>query len=246
VLTAIFSDIHGNRQAFEACLAAARAKGARRIVLLGDYVGYGADPDWVVDKVRELVTQGATALIGNHDRAVSHHDNHMNLEAQVAIEWTRGELGIEQRHFLDQLPLELRSGDALFVHADASAPQSWNYVLDASDAAASMHATKAHVTFCGHVHRPAVYTMSSVGKLTTFVPVTDVPIVLLRGRQWLVVAGSVGQPRDGISAASYLIYDDERSEVMFCRAPYDVAAAAAAIRARGLPHWLADRLLMGR
>ena len=246
MLIAILSDIHANRQALEACLAAARAKGAQRVVLLGDYVGYGADPEWVVDKVRELVTQGAVALIGNHDRAVSHHDAHMNLEAQVALEWTRGELGIEQRHFLNQLPLEHRAGDALFVHADASAPQSWNYVLDAAGAAQSMHATRAHVTFCGHVHRPAVYTMSSVGKLTSFVPVTDVPISLLRGRQWLVVAGSVGQPRDGISAASYLIYDDERSEVTFCRAPYDVAAAAAVIRARGLPHWLADRLLMGR
>jgi len=246
MLTAILSDIHGNRQAFEACLAAARAKGAQRLVLLGDYVGYGADPDWVVEKVRELVAQGAIALIGNHDRAVSHHDAHMNLEAQVAIEWTRGELGIEQRHFLDRLPLEQHSSDALFVHADASAPQDWNYVLDATGAAQSMHATKAHVTFCGHVHRPAIYTLSSVGKVTTFVPVTDVPISLLRGRQWLVVAGSVGQPRDGISAASYLMYDDERGEVTFCRAPYDVAAASDAIRARGLPHWLADRLAMGR
>lgn len=246
MLTAVFSDIHANRQAFEACLAGARDKGAQRIVLLGDYVGYGADPEWVVDKVHELVAQGAIALIGNHDRAVAHHDLRMNLEAQVAIEWTRGELGTEQRRFLDQLPLEQRSGDALFVHADASAPQSWNYVLDAADAAQSMHATRAHVTFCGHVHRPAVYTMSSVGKLTTFVPVTDVPVALLRGRQWLVVAGSVGQPRDGISAASYLLFDDTSGEVTFCRAPYDVAAAAAAIRARGLPHWLADRLALGR
>jgi len=246
MLTAIFSDIHANRQAFEACLAAARGKGAQRVVLLGDYVGYGADPEWAVDKVRELVAQGAIALIGNHDRAVSHHDSHMNLEAQVAIEWTRGELGIEQRHFLNQLPFEHRDGDALFVHADASAPRDWNYVLDATGAAQSMHATLAHVTFCGHVHRPAVYTLSSVGKVTTFVPVTDVPISLLRGRQWLVVVGSVGQPRDGISAASYLIHDDERGEVTFCRAAYDVAAASAAIRARGLPHWLADRLTIGR
>jgi predicted phosphodiesterase len=246
MLTAIFSDIHANRQAFEACLAAARAKGAQRIVLLGDYVGYGADPEWVVDRVRELVAQGTIALVGNHDRAVSHHDSHMNLEAQVAIEWTRGELGIEQRHFLNQLPLEHREGEALFVHADASAPQDWNYVLDATGAAQSMQATTAHVTFCGHVHRPAVYTLSSVGKVTTFVPVADVPISLLRGRQWLIVAGSVGQPRDGISASSYLMYDGDRGEVTFCRAPYDVAAASAAIRARGLPHWLADRLLMGR
>lgn len=246
MLTAVFSDIHANRQAFEACLTAARGKGAQQFVLLGDYVGYGADPEWVVDAVRELVGLGAIALIGNHDRAVSHHDLRMNLEAQVAIEWTRGELGAEQRRFLDSLPFEHRSGDALFVHADASAPQNWNYVLDASDAAQSMRATNAHVTFCGHVHRPAVFTMSSVGKLTTFVPVTDVAISLLRGRQWLVVAGSVGQPRDGSSAASYLLFDDVRGEVTFCRVPYDVAAAAAAIRASGLPHWLADRLSMGR
>ena len=246
MLTAVLSDIHANRPAFEACLAAARASGAQQLMLLGDYVGYGADPEWVVDKVRELVRQGAIALIGNHDRAVSHHDLRMNLEAQVAIEWTRGELGVEQRRFLDELPFEHRSGDALFVHADASAPQHWNYVIDASDAATSMRATTAHVTFCGHVHRPMVFTMSSVGKLTTFAPVTGVPIALLRGRQWLVVAGSVGQPRDGISAAAYLLFDDARNEVTFCRVPYDVAAAAAAIRAKGLPHWLADRLSMGR
>ena len=246
MLTAIFSDIHANRQAFEACLAAARAKAVERIVLLGDFVGYGADPQWVVDKVRELVSQGAIALLGNHDHAVSHHDVRMNLAAQVAIEWTRGELNAAQRRFLDQLPLEHRAGEALFVHADASAPRSWNYVLDASDAAASMQATNAHVTFCGHVHQPAVHAMSSAGKLTTFAPVTDVSITLLQGRQWLIVAGSVGQPRDGITAASYLLFDDARGEVTFCRAPYDVATASAAIRARGLPPWLADRLLQGR
>ena len=77
-------------------------------------------------------------------------------------------------------------------------------------------------------------------------PATGIPVGLLRGRQWLIVAGSVGQPRDGNAAGCYLIYDDERAEVMFCRVRYDVAAAADAIRAKSLPHWLADRLLIGR
>ena len=246
MLTAIFADIHANRQAFEACLKQARERGAESIVLLGDYVGYGADPEWVTDKVRDLVDAGAMAVMGNHDSAIGNPDVQMNAAAQVAIEWTRGELGAAQRQFLKSLPLVHQSGETLFVHADASNPEDWNYVLDAADAVLSMRATRARVTVCGHVHQPAVYTMSTVGKMTAFTPVTDVPIVLLPNRQWLVVAGSVGQPRDGLSAACYLIFDDERKEITFCRAPYDVARAADAIRQRGLPSWLADRLLMGR
>ena len=69
---------------------------------------------------------------------------------------------------------------------------------------------------------------------------------LLRGRQWLAVLGSVGQPRDGNPAASFVMFDTEKSEITYCRAPYDVPAAADRIRANGLPSWLADRLLMGR
>ncbi len=245
MLTAIFSDIHGNRQAFEACLAAAHGKGAQRIVLLGDYVGYGADPEWVVGKVRELVAQGATALKGNHDHAVGHDGFRMNRQAQAAIEWTRRQLDIEQRHFLDRLPLVHRVADVLFVHSDASAPQDWNYVLDAFDAALSLQATTANLTFCGHVHQPAVYAAASRGKPSASVPASDVPVSLSRGQRWLVVAGAVGQPRDGNPAACYVMYDDARSEATFCRVHYDVAAAADAIRASGLPAWQAERLLIG-
>ena len=86
---AVFSDIHGNRQAFEACLKVARARGAERFVLLGDLVGYGADPEWVVDTAMELVAQGAIAVRGNHDDAVGTTTEAMNADAQIAIEWTR-------------------------------------------------------------------------------------------------------------------------------------------------------------
>jgi len=170
----------------------------------------------------------------------------MNVEAQTAIEWTRGELGKAHRDFLAALPLTHRMGEALFVHADASDPPAWNYVIDASDAARSLRATTASLTLCGHVHQPAVYTMSAAGKMTAFTPVTDVPIELSGGRKWLVVAGSVGQPRDRAAAASYLLFDTERKQVTFCRAPYDVAQAATEIRRKGLPPWLADRLFVGR
>ena len=93
MLIALFADIHANRQAFAACLAHARALPAQRIVLLGDYVGYGADPEWTVTTVMELIDKGAMAVRGNHDNAVGDPRETLNVEAQIAMEWTRGELG---------------------------------------------------------------------------------------------------------------------------------------------------------
>src|SRR3954471_3031279 len=102
VLLAIFADIHANRQAFAACLDAAQARGAERMILLGDYVGYGADPEWTLETVMGLVERGAVAVLGNHDEAVSTPTITFNAQAQAAIEWTRGRLGAEQRRFLKQ------------------------------------------------------------------------------------------------------------------------------------------------
>jgi len=245
MLIALFADIHANRQAFTACLDAARAKGAQRFVLLGDYVGYGADPEWAAETAMALVADGALAVRGNHDHAVSALRESMNVEATVAIEWTRGELGKPARDFLANLPFTATDDDRLYVHAEASNPQGWGYVASTTDAARSISATRAQVTFCGHIHRPAVYSLSAAAKMTAFTPVTGVPIPLLPGRRWLIVAGSVGQPRDGNPAASWLLYDTVRREVTYCRTPYDVEAAANAIRAKGLPASLSERLYRG-
>jgi diadenosine tetraphosphatase ApaH/serine/threonine PP2A family protein phosphatase len=246
VLLAVFSDIHGNRQAFEACLKVARAKGAERFILLGDFVGYGADPEWVVDTAMDLVAHGAVAVRGNHDEAVNTTTEGMNNEAQIAIEWTRGRLDAAQRRFLAELPMLVEDGDRLFVHAEASSPKRWHYVRSTADAAKSLIATPSHVTFCGHIHRPALYSMSVTAKMTSFVPKTDVPVQLLRGRQWLAVLGSVGQPRDGDPSASFVLFDTVSCQITYCRVPYDIASAANKIRENGLPPWLADRLSQGR
>ena len=147
MLLAVFSDIHGNRQAFEACLKVARAKGAEQFILLGDFVGYGADPEWVVDTAMELVAHGAVAVRGNHDEAVNTTTETMNAEAQIAIEWTRGRLDIAQRRFLAELPMRVEDGDRLFVHSEASSPQRWHYVRSTADAAKSLISTPSHVTF---------------------------------------------------------------------------------------------------
>ena len=121
-------DIHANRQAFSACLEAARARGAERIVCLGDIVGYGADPEWAVDTVMDLVDRGAIAVLGNHDSAISTPSETMNAEAQAAIEWTRGRLSAAQRRFLAELPLTRQEDDRLYVHSEASSPARWRYV----------------------------------------------------------------------------------------------------------------------
>ncbi|MBV8919430.1 metallophosphoesterase family protein [Bradyrhizobium sp.] len=246
MLLAVFADIHANRPAFEACLAAARARKVERMILLGDYVGYGADPEWTVETVMGLVEHGAVAIRGNHDDAVVTASETMNAEAQAAIEWTRGRLSLAQQRFLGQLPMTSEDDDRLFVHSEASGPARWRYVQSTADAARSMIATKAQVTFCGHIHRPALYSMSVTAKMTSFVPTSDVAVQLLRGRQWLAVAGSVGQPRDGNPAAAFLTYDTASRNITYCRVPYDIDAAAQRIRDNGLPPWLADRLAMGR
>ena len=246
MLLGIFADIHANRQAFQACLDAARAKGVGRIICLGDIVGYGGDPEWAVDTVRGLVEDGAIALRGNHDQAIGTASESMNVEAQAAIEWTRTRLNPAQRSFLADLPLIREEEDRLYVHSEASNPARWRYVQSASDAARSMIATRAPVTFCGHIHQPQLYSMSVTAKMTSFVPTSNMPVPLLKGRQWLAVAGSVGQPRDGDPAASFVTFDTQSREVTYCRVPYDVEAAARRIREAGLPPWFADRLFSGR
>ena len=143
----------------------------------------------------------------------------MNAEAQAAIEWTRGRLSAAQRRFLAELPLTLQEDDRLYVHSEASSPARWRYVQTTPDAARSIVATKPHVTFCGHIHRPALYSMSLAAKMTSFVPISGVPVQLLGGRRWLAVLGSVGQPRDGDPAASFAMFDtDEQGNHLLPRA----------------------------
>lgn len=246
MLIAFFADIHANRQAFEACLEDARAQGAQRSVLLGDYVGYGGDPEWAVDTVRTMVETGAMAVLGNHDNAINVPSETMNATAQTAIEWTRRQLGPEQRAFLAGLPLAIQDGSRLYVHSEASKPKEWIYVKSTVEAATSLASTPAHITFCGHIHQPALYSLSITAKMTSFIPTAGAPVPMLPGRRWLAVLGSVGQPRDGNPAAAYAMLDTDKKEITYCRVPYDVEEAAARIRQAGLPPSLAERLFVGK
>lgn len=245
MLIALMADIHANRQAFEACLAHAASLGAERLVFLGDYVGYGADPEWVVGRVMEIAAAGGVALLGNHDAAVSCQSESMSPVAEVAMKWTRVQLGEDHRSFLASRPIALEEEDRVYVHGSVNAPADWNYVLGASDALLSLKATHQRLVFCGHVHSPALYGVSPTGRSTSFRPVPGVAIPLLPRRRWVAVIGSVGQPRDGNPAASWSLLDTRRRELTYLRVPYDLWAAATRIREVGLPATSADRLETG-
>jgi diadenosine tetraphosphatase ApaH/serine/threonine PP2A family protein phosphatase len=241
----IFTDIHANREALEACLDHARRAGISRFIFMGDYVGYGADPAFAVDTVTREVERGAVALLGNHDAAIAVGTANMNAVAADAIEWTRPHLNAAHREFLAQLPLTFEDDGRLFVHASAHAPGRWEYVTSVESASRSFMATRAHATFCGHVHVPELYHLSPTGKLAGFQPVQAVEIPLLAHRRWLAVIGSVGQPRDYNPAACYGALDTERNVLIYTRVPYDNETAARKVRDAGLPAILSHRLLEG-
>src|SRR5512144_1510881 len=105
---ALITDLHANREAVEAVMAHAASKGAQRSAFLGDFVGYGADPGWVVDMVREHVRQGALAVVGNHDAAVVRGPAAtMVPQARQVVAWTRDRLNPEQLAFLETLPMSV-------------------------------------------------------------------------------------------------------------------------------------------
>lgn len=244
--TALITDLHANREAIEAVLAHAQAQQVQAHAFLGDFVGYGADPAWVVDLVREHAAQGAVAVLGNHDlAAVLGPSPLMRIEARTVVEWTRAQLDEAQLAFLHTLPLHQQRDDKLFVHANAYAPELWEYILNAGLALRSMLATRCRFTFCGHLHEQRLFHAGDTGRAGEYLPKPDAPIRLRNDRQWLVIPGSAGQPRDGNPAAAYAVFDDQVPSITYYRVPYDHALAADKIRAAGLPLRLAARLLTG-
>jgi diadenosine tetraphosphatase ApaH/serine/threonine PP2A family protein phosphatase len=244
---ALITDVHGNREALEAVLEHAARAGTERYAFLGDFVGYCADPGWVVDCVREHVEHGAIAVRGNHDAGVAGTPaSTMVPVARQVVEWTRAHLTDAQLEFLEHLPLQRIEEDMLFVHANAFAPGRWDYVLGRAEAERSLRATDRGYTFCGHVHEPRLFHVAGGGHVADFVPTAGVAVPVPRHRRWLVLPGSAGQPRDGNPAACYALLDVHKLTLTFHRVPYDHDAAAAKIRAAGLPEVLAQRLCDGQ
>jgi diadenosine tetraphosphatase ApaH/serine/threonine PP2A family protein phosphatase len=246
MLIAILSDIHGNREAFDAAMKAAAARGAGRYVLLGDLVGYGPDPAHLIERAEELRQRGAVVIRGNHDEAVLSGPHGMNEIAREALNWTVGQLSPAHADFLRTLPLTASEDDRLYVHDSAHEPGRWHYVDDIEGAARCLAASEARTVFCGHTHIPAIFYALPGKTPVHFRPLDNVAAPLSAVRRQVVVVGAVGQPRDGNPAACFALLDTRERSVTMVRVPYDVERTARKIEAAGLPLWLGLRLAVGR
>lgn len=244
---ALLADVHANLEALMACLEHADRAGASRCVFLGDLVGYGADPGPVLGLVRALVARGGAAVLGNHDQGVVLGPAPaMNPEATAVIEWTRARLSADELAFLSALPLSAEEGPRLYVHANAWDPVRWEYITSPFDAGRSMRATRCRMTFCGHMHTPALYHLGADGRPGAFAPTPGSVIPLGSQRRWLAIPGSVGQSRDGNPAACYALLDDAADALTFHRVPYDDETSRRKILEAGLPLAFNARLEAGR
>jgi diadenosine tetraphosphatase ApaH/serine/threonine PP2A family protein phosphatase len=240
---AICTDIHGNRHAFEAVIAAAQAEGVDELWCLGDLVGYGADPNACVELADEHCT---VCLAGNHDLAVvgTLSLDEFSRGAALAARWTQEEITAETREWLLALsPAGERSGLGLF-HASPRDP-IWEYVLSGLTAELCFDATDFRVSFIGHSHVALSFDRQEGQAATGTTRREGVELDLSAG-EWLVNPGSTGQPRDGDPRAAWLLLDIERQSAVYRRAEYDIGGAQAAIRAARLPDSLAERLQYGQ
>jgi diadenosine tetraphosphatase ApaH/serine/threonine PP2A family protein phosphatase len=236
---AVLSDIHANLPALDAVLTAAGDVDA--VWQLGDVVGYGPDPDGVVDRLRSI---GAIGVRGNHDAAAcgGTEIESFNTDARRAMEWTRSTISRATRDWLAALPERLSTDGVELVHGSPRDPM-WEYVLSREAARANLALLAAPIGLHGHTHLPVAWIDD--GHRIELVRPSRGESFELGDRRALINPGSVGQPRDGDPAASYLILDPERGQLQWHRVTYDIAAVQAAMRAAGLPPGLAARLSVG-
>jgi len=242
----ILSDIHSNAEALGAVLSRMRRKRYDRVVLLGDLVGYGASPNQVIDRLREI-KRTTVCVRGNHDRIVVQAEpaGVFNPIALKAARWTTGKLTARNRGFLAAMPTGPLMVDGAFEICHGSPRDEDAYIFSDYDAFINFRESQAAVCFFGHSHIPSVFTLTPEGIQVDVVEGPEVSWKLVAGRRYLINPGSIGQPRDRNPDASYAVYDAGERVVHFHREPYDVEGARRKIHRAGLPPMLGDRLLVG-
>jgi predicted phosphodiesterase len=243
----VFSDVHANATALEAALQAC-AGHWEQALCLGDLVGYGPDPNEVVERVRSLVV---ATVRGNHDKAVSGISdlNDFNPVARAAVEWTRKQLLPKNLKYLQSLPAgpAVAEGVAL-VHG--SVEDEDEYVFAPDQAVAGLLASPRPITFFGHTHMQGGFSYDGARVARVDLPVepgTSRAIVTLEAKtRYLLNPGSLGQPRDGDPRAAFAIADLEKRKVEFWRTAYDISAVQERMEEAGAPEALVLRLAFGR
>jgi diadenosine tetraphosphatase ApaH/serine/threonine PP2A family protein phosphatase len=239
VRVAVLSDIHANLVALDAVLATVGSVDA--VWHLGDVVGYGPDPDGVVERLAGLKAVG---VAGNHDLAALGGDQiaWFNPDARAAMEWTRGRISAPTRAWLAGLSQRHRAAEYSLVHGSERDPV-WEYVTSVPVARANLAVLGTRFGLHGHTHLPMAWAERD-GRVEAIAPGPNSTFSLNVDRA-LLNPGSVGQPRDGDPTAGYLVLDDDAGQCTWRRVAYDIPAVQAAMLDAGLPRRLAERLAFG-
>jgi len=239
----LISDVHANLPALEAVIAALSKRGIERVICCGDLVDYAPWPIEVIARLREM---DVLSVQGNHDAAAAgvFPIDGFAEEARATVDWTRAVLSSVEMTYLAELEQTHTEEDFVVVHGSLRGPL-WEYVRDTFVAKESFSSLTRQLCFFGHSHIQGGY-MSRAGNVQSIDP--QARLSILPGIKYLINPGSVGQPRDGDPRAAYAVVDlaHGRGSVSFERVSYDIGSVVRAIDRAGLPHWLGERLTIGR
>lgn len=267
---AVLSDIHSNSEAFSVVVDKCSELKVDHYLFLGDLVGYNADVRRCIEIAREL--NFLAAVRGNHDDVAIRKDGSasgFNVNATIAIEWTRTQLTADDIEFLENMPMKRNvvGVPVTLVHATLDSPENWGYIFDTLHATGNFSYQLSQLCFCGHSHVPVAFDKVPFapvgGKAVSVIeqwecnldnPAADedfsiadeLTVKLVKGHKYLFNIGSIGQPRNGDNRASFAVYDSDAQTVTRYRLPYDIKAAQARVLEAGLPERLALRLEWGR
>lgn len=242
----IVSDLHSNAEALRMVLGRMRRKKYDTVICLGDFVGYGAQPNQILDSMRAFKGKKRIYIRGNHDRVAAGLDdaNGFNHAAKSAVLWTRDHLSAPNRRFLRDLPVGPR--DYLGTMLCHGSPYDEDeYVFNVHHAAQILTLYQVPVIFYGHTHLPVVFSVDKEFHVRGYSIRDEATIHLNPDERYLINPGSVGQPRDRNPASSFAVFDSEKMTVQFFRTEYDIAKTQASILKAGLPDILAARLAHG-
>ncbi len=234
----VISDIHGNLEALNKVLEYIdKLDEEKRVVCLGDIVGYGPDPIECFKIVESLTDK---ICLGNHEDSIldTDYDYQITRHARAAIRWTRGILGEEIKEAIKKFPLKIAEDNVLYRHASPNDPMAWKYISNAGNAYSSLIEMEHSLCFVGHSHVPGIYSYSKLQGNTN-------KSTLSKDDKTIVNVGSIGQPRDGSPMLSFAVFDDENWDVEIIRLEYDYHKTMAKIENASLPLFLAERLARG-
>ncbi len=243
----VLTDIHANLEALEACIADAAAHHYDRTLVLGDLVGYGADPNAVIDRVQAL--EPLAIVRGNHDKVSCglEHADAFNAVAKSAALWTFDALTSDRRAWLAALPAGPHTVDELVQICHGAPYDEDAYIFDELDALRALKVSERPLCLFGHTHYPVKFELSAeTFDSASLSAAAETQLRLRDGSKYLVNPGSVGQPRDGDPRAAYALVDAGARSVDLFRVPYRIEAAQAKVMKAGLPEVLAQRLAVGR